>query len=70
MVTFYLVLTDGCVECLSYPQSLPASAVWRLAGLVLPGIVRMAPGVLWMFAEAAARALAMQVHPAAWSAFA
>ena len=69
MVTFCLVLTDGCVECLSYPQSLPASAVWRLAGLVLSGIVRMTLGVLWMFAEAA-RALAMQVHQAAWSAFA
>ena len=69
MVTFCPVLTDGCVEFLSYPQSLPASAVWRLAGLVLPVIVRMAPGVLWMFPEAA-RALAMQVHPAAWSAFA
>ena len=69
MVTFYLVLTDCCVECLSYPQSLPASAVWRLAGLVLSGIVRMTLGVSWMFAEAA-RALAMQVHQAAWSAFA
>ena len=69
MVTFCLVLTDGCVECLSYLQFLPASAVWRLAGLVLSGIVRMAPGALWMFAEEA-RALAMQVHPAAWSAFA
>ena len=68
MVTFCLVLTGGCVECLNYPQSLLASAVWRLAGLVFPGIVRMAPGVLWMFAEAA-RALAMQSHPAAWSAF-
>ena len=68
MVTFCPVLTDGCVECLSYPQSLPASAVWRLAGLAFPGIVRMAPGVLWMFPEAA-RALAMQVHPAAWLAF-
>ena len=69
MVTFCLVLTDCCVEYLSYPQSLPASAVWQLAGLVFSGIVRMAPGVSWMFAEAA-RALAMQVHPAAWSAFA
>ena len=69
MVTFCLVLTDCCVECLSYLQSLPASAVWQLVELVLSGIVRMAPGVLWMFAEAA-RALAMQVHPAAWSAFA
>ena len=68
MVTFCPVLTDCCVECLSYPQSLPVSAVWRLAGLVFPGIVRMAPGVLWVFPEAA-RALAMQVHPAAWSAF-
>ena len=69
MVAFCLVLTDGCVECLSYLQFLPASAVWRLVELVFPGIVRMAPGVLWMFAEAA-RVLAMQVHPAAWSAFA
>ena len=69
MVTFYLVLTDCGVESLSYPQSLPASAVWRLAGLVLSGIARMTPGALWMFAEAA-RALAMQVHPAVWSAFA
>ena len=69
MVTFCLVLTGGCVECLNCPQFLPASAVWRLVELVFPGIVRMAPGVLWMFPEAA-RALAMQVHPAAWSAFA
>ena len=68
MVTFCLVLTGGCVECLNYPQSLLASAVWRLAGLVLSGIVRMTLGVSWMFAEAA-RALAMQVHQAAWSAF-
>ena len=69
MVTFYLVLTDCCVECLSYLQFLPASAVWQLVELVLPGIVRMAPGVLWMFPEAA-RALARQSHPAVWLAFA
>ena len=70
MVTFCLVLTDCCVECLSYLQFLPASAVWRLAGLVFPGIVRMTSGAVRMFAEAAARALAMQSHPAVWSAFA
>ena len=69
MVTFCLVLTGGCVECLSCPQFLPASAVWRLAGLVFPGIVRMTSGAVRMFAEEA-RALARQSHPAAWSAFA
>ena len=57
MVAFYSVLTDDCVECLSCPRFLPASAVWQLVELVLPGIVQMAPGVLWTFAEAA-RALA------------
>lgn len=69
MVTFCSVLTGGCVECLSCPRFLPASAAWRLAGLVFPGIVRMTSGAARMFAEAV-RALAMQVHPVSWSAFA
>ena len=68
MVTFCLVLTGGCVECLNYPRFLPASAVWRLVELVFPGIVRMTSGAVRTFPEAA-RALAMQAHPAAWSAF-